>query len=278
MSALPDPAEHAVSATFGAPKAATELFLLLRAESDPRFAIESALRAEGGRVVWSARGERLVIGEGELHWTHFALVQGPSERMVLDALRRIARAAGLTEVASRRFRRQRLPALARAFLGILRFVGRWRRPAEPDPAMLELPPGFAPSPINPPLDRLREIAADRSPAPAFLINLLGFRERAEYPEGARRADVSGRTAYRRYGIVAARSVALLGGAIAHMGRLEGAVADRPGLATSGEWDELAILRYPSPRSLVQLEQVPGYARALVHRNAGLLRTALILSR
>jgi len=38
------------------------------------------------------------------------------------------------------------------------------------------------------------------------------------------------------------------------------------------------VRYPRPRSLVQLEQMPGYARALLHRNAGLARTALVVTR
>jgi len=282
MSAIPDPAEAVLSETGSDPGAApgdrVELFLWLRAASDPRLAIESALRAAGGSLVWSARAERLVIGEGELHWTHAALARGPSERGILEVLRRSARSAGLLEVASRRFRRQRLPTPARALLGLLRFIGRWRRPEPPDASMLELPPGLAPSPVNPPLERMREIAADRSPAAAFMINLLAYRERAEYPEGTRGPAPSGRAAYRRYGVVAARSVALLGGAIEHIGRLERGLGDPPGLATSGGWDELVIVRYPRPSSLAQLDRMPGYARALAHRNAGLARTALVISR
>lgn len=278
MNAIADPAEATLLATSSLPSGPVELFLWLRAASDPRPALESALRAAGARIVWSARAERLVIGEGELHWTHAALVQGPSERVVLDALGRSARAAGLLELSSRRFRRRRLPFAARTLFGLLRLVGRWRRPAEPDPAWLELPAGLAASPVNPPIARLREIAADRSPTAAFMVNLLAYRERAEYPEGSRHAGASGRAAYRRYGVVAARSVALLGGSIEHMGALEGAIGDARGLATSGDWDELVVVRYPRPRSLVQLEQMPGYARALAHRNAGLARTALVVTR
>jgi hypothetical protein len=278
MSAIPDPAEAVLSEPNSLPAGRVELFLWLRATSDPRPAIESALRAAGSGLVWSGRAERLVIGEGALHWTHAALVQGPSERAIFEALRRSARAAGLTELASRRFHRQRLPATTRVLLGLLRFIGRWRRPAEPDAATFELPPELAPSALNPPLERLRKIAADRSPAAAFMINLLAYRERAEYPDGSRRAKLSGRAAYRRYGVVAARSVALLGGCIEHLGRLEGAIGDPPGLATSGDWDELAIVRYPHPRSLVQLEGMPGYSRALAHRSAALARTLLVISR
>jgi hypothetical protein len=111
-----------------------------------------------------------------------------------------------------------------------------------------------------------------------MINLLAFRERAAGADPARGRSISGRAAYRRYGLVAARSVALLGGSLEHLGRLEGPIADRAGLATSGAWDELAIVRYPRPRSLVQLERMPGYARALAQRNAGLARTALLVAR
>jgi len=278
MSAIADPAEATLLATSAQASGHVELFLWLRAASDPRLAIESALRAVGARIVWSARAERLVIGEGELHWTHAALVRGPSERVVLDAIGRRARAAGLAELSSRRFRRQRLPWAARTLLRLLRLVGRWRRPAEPDPGLLELPSGFAASPVNPSLERLRELAADQSPSSAFMVNLLAYRERAEYPDGTRHADVSGRAAYRRYGVVAARSVALLGGSIEHIGSLEAPVGDPRGVATSGAWDELAIVRYPRPRSLVQLDSMPGYARALAHRNAGLARTALVVTR
>jgi hypothetical protein len=278
MNAFPDPAEAVLAESDPASAGRVELFLWLRAASDPRLAIEAALRAAGGGLVWSARAERLVIGDGELHWTHAALAQGPSERGILEVLRRSARGAGLLEVASRRFQRQRLPTSARVLLGLMRFVGRWRRPAPPDASMFELPAGLAPSALNPPIERLRELAADRSPAAAFMINLLAYRERAEYPEASRSAGSSGRAAYRRYGAVAARSVALLGGAIQHIGRLEGGIGDPPGLATSGSWDELAIVRYPRPSSLVQLDQMPGYARALAHRNAGLARTALVVAR
>ena len=282
VSAIPDPAEAVLSETGSdsgsAPGDGVELFLWLRAASDPRLAIESALRAAGGGLVWSARAERLVIGEGELHWTHAALARGPSERGILEVLHRSARSAGLLELTSRRFHRQRLPTRARVLLRLLRFIGRWRRPAPPDASMLELPPGLAPSPLNPPIERMREIAGDRSPAAAFMINLLAYRERAEYPEGSGRSASSGRAAYQRYGVVAARSVALLGGAIAHIGRLERGLGDPVGLATSGGWDELVIVRYPRPSSLVQLDRMPGYARALAHRNAGLARTALVISR
>jgi hypothetical protein len=254
------------------------LFLWLRAAGDPRPAIEAALRAGGGGLVWSGRAERLLIGEGRLHWTHAALVRGPSEPSLLDVVQDGARAAGVAELESRRFSSAPLPPAARGLLALLRVAGRCWKPAEPDPSLPELPPGLAPSPVNPPIERLRELAADPSPAPAFMINLLAYRERAAYPEGDRRAGVSGRTAYRRYGMVAARSVALLGGSIEHMGGLAAATGDPRGLATSGHWDDLALVRYPRPRSLVQLEQMPGYARALVHRNAGLARTALVVCR
>jgi len=277
MSASPVPDDASPIPIRLEPEGRVELFCLLRASRDPRPALESAFRARAGGLTWSGRVERLLIGEGELHWTHAALVHGPSQRALLEVMRQHARAAGLEEAAVHGFAREALPAPLRAALAALRVVGSWRPRAEPDPAALVLPPGLAPSALNPPLERLRALAADRSATPAFMINLLAFRERAEYAAPSRPAS-SGRAAYRRYGRVAARGIALLGGALEHLGRLSGPVADRAGLATSGAWDELAIVRYPRPRSLVQLERMPGYARALAHRNAALARTALLVSR
>ena len=51
MSAIPDPAEGTLPAESPLPAARVELFLWLRAASDPRPLIESALRAAGGSLV-----------------------------------------------------------------------------------------------------------------------------------------------------------------------------------------------------------------------------------
>src|SRR5262245_10682417 len=91
------------------PDGRVELFCLLRAARDPRPALESAFRARAGGLAWSARVERLLIGEGALHWTHAALAHGPSRRALLDAMRQHARAAGLEEVAVHEFAREHLP-------------------------------------------------------------------------------------------------------------------------------------------------------------------------
>jgi hypothetical protein len=103
MSANPVPDDAIPSAVALEPEGRVELFFLLRAARDPRPGLESVFRARGGGLVWSARAERLLIGEGELHWTHAALAHGPSQRVLLDATRQSARAAGLDEAAVHRF-------------------------------------------------------------------------------------------------------------------------------------------------------------------------------
>ena len=91
--------------------------------------------------------------------------------------------------------------------------------------------------------------------------------------------MSGEVAYgRRYGFVAVRSVMLLGGYPAVAGSL-GAMVVEPDANTSagGEWDTVAVLRYPRPSSLAKLESMPGYRDAVKHRTAGLDRSSMYVS-
>ena len=91
-------------------------------------------------------------------------------------------------------------------------------------------------------------------------------------------DVSGAVAYnRRYGLVAIRSVMMLGGLPAYFGRT-GALVVPPRVETAAgdDWDSIAVVRYPRPLSLFMLESMPGYRAAVKHRRAGLERTALYI--
>ena len=77
--------------------------------------------------------------------------------------------------------------------------------------------------------------------------------------------------------MAIRSVYLLGGRLIAFGRLEGPLIEGAPNATSGSWDELAIMEYPTPRTILKLEQMPGYRAALADREAGLERTVIIVA-
>ena len=106
-------------------------------------------------------------------------------------------------------------------------------------------------------------------APVSMLNLLKFRKTAAYPDG-QDADISGREAYFRYAIP--------------MTKLEdaGGTLDFSGDALPlliGEmdeaWDMVAIMTYPSPKTLAEISLTPEFQEIAVHRKAGLEGQLLI---
>ena len=104
-----------------------------------------------------------------------------------------------------------------------------------------------------------------------MLNLLKFRDQADYQPGDVDAEAcSGEEAYRRYGRVAARTIADVGGAIVWSGK--------PELLFIGEgedWDQLILVEYPSTDAFQQMMEMPTYQAATHHRQAGLAATKLI---
>ncbi len=127
------------------------------------------------------------------------------------------------------------------------------------------------SAINPSPAQLETLLkADPSP-PVVMINLLRYHAQATYPEGAEAEPCSGREAYARYGAVAARTVAQVGGEILWMAR-----ADQVVIGPEDEaWDDVVLVRYPSREAFRKMIGLVEYQEAIVHREAGLADTRLI---
>lgn len=100
--------------------------------------------------------------------------------------------------------------------------------------------------------------------PIYMVNLLKFRARAEYPDG-RDSDLTGEQAYAIY----ARGVTEL---LKEHGAALTFAADVERL-TLGEvedlWDKVAIARYPSRAAMREMTQSPRMQEIGVHRAAGL---------
>jgi uncharacterized protein (DUF1330 family) len=97
-----------------------------------------------------------------------------------------------------------------------------------------------------------------------MVNLLKFKEKAEYPDG-RDADISGEEAYGRYAESMNKLLEANGGGITFMGRVENLL-----LGEVGElWDVVAIAEYPSPQALAKIASSPEFQAIEVHRLAGL---------
>jgi len=86
-------------------------------------------------------------------------------------------------------------------------------------------------------------------------------------------------AYRRYGLVGLRSIMMQGGNLILSGSIGKPIIEvNAPITTTGAWEDISIMEYPNPSKLFYLKNMLGYEKALKHRNAGLERTVVIISR
>jgi len=130
-------------------------------------------------------------------------------------------------------------------------------------------PAIEPTPAQ--IERMRQDAG--RPDKIVMINLLRYRERAEYPAGFAAEPCSGREAYQRYAAVAVGKVAAAGGKIVWMAQAKQAV-----IAPEGEtWHDAVLVEYPSRAAFLQMISDPEYEAAAPHRTAALADSRLILT-
>jgi uncharacterized protein (DUF1330 family) len=100
--------------------------------------------------------------------------------------------------------------------------------------------------------------------PIFMVNLLKFKERAEYEDG-RATSLTGREAYMIYGRAVSELLPKFGGraifaadvTYLSLGRVEEL------------WDEVAIAMYPERAAMVRMSMSDEWRAIAVHRSAGL---------
>ncbi|MGK2740867.1 DUF1330 domain-containing protein [Tepidicaulis sp. LMO-SS28] len=102
--------------------------------------------------------------------------------------------------------------------------------------------------------------------PIAMINLLKFREKADYPEGAAEAGGTGAEAYARYGAVAQKKIEEVGGRI-----VWGAPQQMVMIGDDEKdlYDSVAVVFYPSRAAFLRMIAMPDYQEAAKHRAAGL---------
>jgi uncharacterized protein (DUF1330 family) len=111
-----------------------------------------------------------------------------------------------------------------------------------------------------------------------MLNLLKFRERADYPPGvspsALGGEVTGAKAYSRYSRAVIPLVFEVGGQPIWMGKGRASV-----IAPAGEsWDEVVLVYYPSRRAFLRMVTSPAYQEIMYHRTAALADSRLIETR
>jgi uncharacterized protein (DUF1330 family) len=129
--------------------------------------------------------------------------------------------------------------------------------------------------INPAEQQVRALLASGEGGPLQFVNLLSYSAEAHYPEGHELAGagLTGAEAYGRYGAVALDQVVRRGGTLTLYNDVLQVL-----IGQSGPWDQIAIMQYPEIDTFVDMIRDPDYQAGLVHRDAGLAATVILVSR
>lgn len=126
--------------------------------------------------------------------------------------------------------------------------------------------------VYPAREKLMELAGSTDPQPVVMLNLLKFRDLAEYKDG-RPDKISGREAYMRYGEAMRGFVEAGGGRMLISADLKDVVIGE----VSDLWDVVALVEYPSAAGFFAIAASPEVMAIGVHREAGLAGQLLIRS-
>ncbi len=126
--------------------------------------------------------------------------------------------------------------------------------------------------VYPTFEQIVPLAQDPTPGPIAMVNLLKFRDRAQYRDG-RPDDISGREAYMRYIAEMVPIVTAAGGRILFSGDVKQLVIGE----TEELWDAVGIAEYPSRAEFHRIATSPEVQAIGVHREAGLAGQLLILT-
>ena len=118
--------------------------------------------------------------------------------------------------------------------------------------------------VHPTKEQMDGFLEGNDDKPISMINLLKFKEKAEYEDG-RETDLTGKEAYSIYGREVTKHLAKIGGRLVFGGKISrlmiGEVEDL--------WDSVAIAKYPSRKAMLEMLMDPDYQKSEAHRAAGL---------
>ena len=113
-------------------------------------------------------------------------------------------------------------------------------------------------------DQMAEFLETGNDEPIYMVNLLKFQDKAEYPD-KREPDLSGKEAYAIYAEEVQHHLAKVGAK-----SIFGASVKRLMLGEVEElWDSVAIATYPNRKAMLEMISDPDYIKSAQHRVAGL---------
>ena len=117
--------------------------------------------------------------------------------------------------------------------------------------------------VNPSPEQMQEFFGADEDGPFVMVNLLKFRERAEYEDGDR--GLSGAGAYALYAAEVVKLVEKHGGRSIYGGAVTGLILGE----VEDNWDMVALVEYPSLNGFRAMISSPEYQKIAIHRAAGL---------
>jgi uncharacterized protein (DUF1330 family) len=118
--------------------------------------------------------------------------------------------------------------------------------------------------VMPNKKQMEEFLEEGHDEPIFMVNLLKFKDKAEYPD-KRETGLTGKEAYEIYGQEVVKHLEKVGGK-----PIFGSDVSRLMLGEVEElWDQVAIAMYPSRKAMLEMISDPDYIESAQHRVAGL---------
>ena len=112
--------------------------------------------------------------------------------------------------------------------------------------------------------QMKEFKEGDIDTPIYMVNLLKFKKKAVYEDG-RKTNLSGEEAYAIYGMEVMEHLKKVGGEPIFSG-----VVSRLMLGEVEQlWDWIAVVKYPSRKSMLKMILNPDYLESEKHRSAGL---------
>ena len=113
-------------------------------------------------------------------------------------------------------------------------------------------------------ERIRQIMEPGPAKPIYMVNLLKFKDKAEYKDG-RATALSGRDAYMIYGKAVSQLLKKFGGRAIFAADVTFLMLGQ----VEELWDEVAIAMYPNRGAMLKMSMSAEWREISVHRDAGL---------
>ena len=140
-------------------------------------------------------------------------------------------------------------------------------PTAPDPIAADLGLTVRYGSVDPEAFRMLQSFGPGEDGPVWMVNLMRYRDRADYADG-RATDLTGRQADDLYAPL--DTLADLGAEIVFFGEVEDQL-----LGDGPEWDRVAVVKFPTRRSFIEMQTRPDFQDHHVHKDAGMEATFIV---